>query len=534
MKPFVAPVADILFSLDVVAGARRIPDWDPDLAAELASHFAAFAEGEIAPLDEPGDIQGCRLENGRVRMPYGFRAAYDAWVEQGWPGLTAPEEFGGQGMGSALLAVTSEIFSGACHSLQMVTGLAPGAIRTILAFGTDEQKARMIPPLASGEWLATMCLTEPGAGSDLSRIRCKAGETGGRWRIDGEKIFISGGDQDMSAGILHLVLARTSDDGIRGLSLFLCPSHKADGTRNAVGVARIEEKMGLHASPTCQMVFDGAEAELIGGPGEGLKAMFTLMNHARLDVSLQGAAHAARAFDIARAYAGERVQGRGPDGAPATLDRHADVRRMLDEMDSLALGARAIAHLGLVILEAGEDPDLVEFLTPVAKVFCTEAGMRAAETGAQVLGGYGYLREYRVEQTYRDARITAIYEGANGIHAGALATRGMRVGEGASSFAELIGGIAAETGSEAVAEARGQWIEARETVRTAQDASPLAHDFMQLTGLVLFLAVWARIGAAHETAPEPERYARVATFVARHIPHEIRAAHGRLMAEAAA
>lgn len=534
MKPFAAPVADILFSLNEIAGAKRIADWDADFAGEIAGHFAAFAEGEIAPLDEPGDMQGVRLENDRVRMPDGFGKVYDAYVEQGWPGLTAPEEFGGQGMGGAVAAMVSEIFSGACHSLQMVTGLVPGAIRTILHFGTEGQKARMIPPLASGDWLATMCLTEPGAGSDLSRIRCRATEAGDRWRIDGEKIFISGGDQDLSAGILHLVLARTSDEGVRGLSLFLCRSEKEDGTRNSVTVARIEEKMGLHASPTCQMVFDGAEAELIGKPGEGLKAMFTLMNHARLDVSLQGAAHASRAFDIARAYAAERVQGRRADGEPAKLEDHADVRHMLDRMDALGIGARALAHLALVFLERGENSDLVEFLTPVAKVFCTEAGMEAAELGTQVLGGYGYLREYRVEQTYRDARITAIYEGANGIHAGALASRGLRVGGGADAFADLIVAISDETGSEVLGEAAELWLQARDVVRDASDTSVLARDFMQLTGLVLYLAVWARIGVMNGASPEPERYARIASFVMRRTPHDIRAAHGRLMAEAAA
>jgi alkylation response protein AidB-like acyl-CoA dehydrogenase len=533
MKPFAAPVADILFSLNEIAGAKRIPHWDAEFTGEIAGHFAAFAEGEIAPLDEPGDIQGARLENGRVRLPDGFKQAYKAYVEQGWPGLTAPEQFGGQGMGGAVAAIVSEIFSGACHSMQMVAGLVPGAIRTILHFGTDDQKARMIPPLASGAWLATMCLTEPGAGSDLSRIRCRATETGDGWRIDGEKIFISGGDQDVSDGILHLVLARTSDEGVKGLSLFLCTSKKADGTRNDVSVARIEEKMGLHASPTCQLVFDGAAAELIGKPGDGLRAMFTLMNHARLDVSLQGAAHASRAYDIARSYAAERVQGRGADGQPAKLDGHADVRRMLDRMDALAVGARAIAHLSLVILESGENPDLVEFLTPVAKVLCTEAGMEAAQLGTQVLGGYGYLREYRVEQTYRDARITAIYEGANGIHAGALASRGLRVGNGAEAFADLVSGIAEETSSQAVREALELWAQARNAVREASDTSALAHDFMQLTGQVLFLAVWARIGASSGISPEPERYDRVASFVARRAPHDIRAAFGRLMAEVA-
>lgn len=213
MKPFVAPLDDILFTLTAL-GADRIPDWDADLVAELGSHFAAFAEGEIAPVDEEGDMVGAVLENGRVRMPPCFQPVYRSYVEQGWCGLTAPEEFGGQGMGAAVLGVTSEIFSGANISLQMVTGLVPGAIRTLMHFGTDAQKARNIPPLASGEWLATMCLTEPGAGSDLSRVRTRAVDDGG-WKITGEKIFISGGDQDMSDGVFHLILARTSDDGIK-------------------------------------------------------------------------------------------------------------------------------------------------------------------------------------------------------------------------------------------------------------------------------------------------------------------------------
>lgn len=531
MTPFSAPLEDILFSLNVVSGAPRIPGWDAELAAELGAHFAAFAEGEIAPLDEPGDIQGCRLENGRVRMPDGFAGVYRSYVEQGWPGLTVPEAYGGQGLGAAVLAVTSEIFSGACHSLQMVTGLVPGAVRTLMRFGTEEQKARLIPPLASGAWLSTMCLTEPGAGSDLSRIRCRAERDGGAWRITGEKVFISGGYQDMSEGILHLVLARSGGEGVKGLSLFACASERRDGARNAVQVARIEEKMGLHASPTCQLAFDAAEAELIGEEGAGLAAMFTMMNHARLDVALQGVAHAARARDVAARHAAERVQGRGADGAPATLDAHADVRRMLDEMDALALGARAMAHLPLVLMEAGVAPELVEFLTPVAKVFCTEAGMRAAETGVQVLGGYGYLREYRLEQTYRDARITAIYEGANGIHAVALATRGLK-GPGAEAFAGLIDKIAGETGAPGLPALLARWQEAR--AKVTSDPTALAHDFMQLTAWTLFISLWARIGAAAEQAPRPADYARLARLVPIRFGPDAVAAHARLIASAPA
>ncbi|MBR9843505.1 MAG: acyl-CoA dehydrogenase, partial [Rhodobacteraceae bacterium] len=470
MKPFQAPLDDILFSLTHVAGAPALPDYDADFTAEIGGHFAAFAEGEIAPLDEPGDQQGCKLENGRVHMPDGFGAIYKAYAEQGWPGLTVPESFGGQGLDALMLAVTSEIFSGANHSLQMVTGLVPGAVRTLLRFGTEGQKNRYIPSLASGETLATMCLTEPGAGSDLARVRCRAEKTETGWAISGEKIFISGGDQDMSDRILHLVLARTSDNGIKGLSLFLCPCTRQDESRNAVTVTRIEEKMGLHASPTCQLAFDGAEAELIGKEGQGLMAMFTMMNHARADVALQGVAHAARAYDVASAYAAERVQGRGADGAPATLDQHADVRRMLDEIDSLAMGGRAMTHLACVTMELGNNPDLVEFLTPVAKVFCTEAGMKGADLGIQVLGGYGYLREYRLEQTYRDARITAIYEGANGIHARMLATR-LAQGAPADAFEAFVSSEAETWQDDRIVSALAAWQSMRTDLAAMQDPS---------------------------------------------------------------
>ncbi len=504
MKPFSAPLDDILFSLAHVAGAASLPHWDGELAAEIGGHFAAFAQEQLAPLNEPGDTQGCRLEDGRVVMPAGFKEAFAAYAEQGWTGVTVPEEFGGQGLDATALAITSEIFTGANHSLQMVTGLTPGAVRTVLAFGSEDQQQRYIPDFASGEALATMCLTEPEAGSDLSRIRCKAEKSGNGWRITGEKIFISGGDQDMSAKIHHLVLARTSDDGVKGLSLFMCPAVLAGGSRNTVSVTRIEEKMGLHASPTCQLRFDGAETELVGAEGAGLKAMFTMMNHARVDVALQGVAHAARAADIARTYAAERVQGRGSDGKPVTLDGHADVRRMLDEIDAMALGGRAIAHLALVTVEAGEDPDLAEFLTPIAKVYCTEAGMRATELGMQVLGGYGYLKEYFLEQCYRDVRITAIYEGANGIHERALVTR-LLPGAGGRSFENFLRDNSTLSG-----DCLSIWCAARDAILASEDPSEHAHDFMRLTVETLLQVLWGRMRDKADQHPDPERIARLA------------------------
>ncbi len=496
MKPFKAPVEDILFSLNKVARAPELENWDGELTSEILGHFAAFAEGAIAPLDETGDAEGCQLTDGAVRMPKGFKEAYDELAGGGWQGLTAPEVFGGMEQGHLVAAAVSEVFSGANHAMQMVCNLVPGAISTLLRFGSEAQQQQWIPRLAAGEALSTMCLTEPGAGSDLSRIRCRAEQTANGWAITGEKIFISGGDQNMSEDILHLVLARTGarEKGVKGLSLFLTSKSEAD---NSISITRIEKKLGLHASPTCQMAFDATPAQLVGEEGAGLAAMFTVMNHARIDVSLQGVAHASRAYDIAQSYALERVQGKKPDGSEAVLSDHADVRRMLDEQRSLALGARAMAHITLVELERGENPALVDFLTPLCKVFCTEAGIRAADLGMQILGGYGYLTEYRVSQTWRDARITSIYEGANAIHELATTTRGLRAqgGAGADAFFDLIGDLSRHPD---VLWLRDQWQAARETVLTATDPTGLAHSFTQLTCELFFRAVWARISSVSD------------------------------------
>lgn len=500
MVPFAAPLDDILFSLRHVA---RVED---DLARDVLGHFAQFAEEVLAPLNAVGDAQGARLVDGRVRMPDGFGAAYRALADGGWQGLSAPEAFGGMAQSALMAAAVSEVFSGANHALQMVCGLVPGAIETLRRFGTPAQQAEWIARLASGAVLSTMCLTEADAGSDLARIRCRAVPDGANWRITGEKIFISGGDQDLSEGILHLVLARSGEasNGTRGLSLFLCPAGPD------VRVTRIEEKLGLHASPTCAMLFEGASAQLIGAEGQGLAAMFTVMNHARIDVALQGVAHAARAAQIARAYAMGRVQGRRADGADACLADHTDVVRMLDEQDRLAVGARGMCHITLAELQSGARPALVEFLTPVCKVFGSEAGIRAADLGIQVLGGYGYLTEYGIGQTWRDARITAIYEGANGIHARALATRGLK-GPGADQFADLLVELSGDDTD--LAQARADWCATRNRLRGATDPEAEAHGFMQATGQLMFKAVWARIAAMAAHHPDPERLNRLAEAV---------------------
>ncbi|PIE07502.1 MAG: acyl-CoA dehydrogenase [Rhodobacterales bacterium] len=511
MIPFAAPVDDILFTLDHVAGAPRLPGYDSGMAREIAGHFAAFAEGVIAPIDAPGDREGARLVDGRVTLPAGYRAAFAAFAEQGWTGLTAPEDYGGQGQDGVIGAIVSEIETGASQAFNMLVNLTPGHIRTLMAHGTEDQKARFIPPLAEGRWLGTMCLTEPGAGSDLGQIRTRAVAEGANWRLTGEKIFISGGDQDISENVFHLVLARTGapDEGVKGLSLFACPAVLEDGARNAVRVTRIEEKMGLHAQPTCQLAFDGARAELVGKAEQGLRAMFTLMNHARIDVALQGVAQAARASHIARSYAADRVQGRG-----RTIDHHGDVARMLAEIDAAALGGRAMTHLALVTLEAGDDPWLLECLTPVVKAHCTKAGMRAAETAMQVLGGYGYLEEYRLSQIYRDIRIAAIYEGTNGIHAMALAARLLRLEGGAAldAFARF---IAAQDETPGLARAFAAWKAARAHLDAGADPGPIAMAFLRLTARTLEQAIWARIEAAAAHHPDPARLIRAAAQVAR-------------------
>ena len=498
MFEFKAPKDDILFSLVHVADAARIPSWDSDMAADIIGHFSNLAEGVIAPLNASGDAQGAQLEHGRVRMPDGFKNAYQQLADDGWQGLTAPEEFGGMGVSPVIAAGVSEIFSGANHSLQMVCNLVPGAITTLRRFGTPSQQQDWIPRLASGEALSTMCLSEPGAGSDLSAIRCRATPTETGWQIEGEKIFISGGDQDMSDTILHLVLARTGteEDGIRGLSLFIC------GAQPAISVTRIEDKMGLHASPTCQLRFEAAAADLVGQEGEGLKAMFTLMNHARIDVALQGVAHASRAAQIARTYTAERRQGRTQNGEKAMLADHADVQRMLDEQAILAIGARAMCHIALVELESGTRPALAEFLTPLCKVFGSEAGIKSADLGIQLLGGYGYLREYAVEQHWRDARIAAIYEGANGIHEKTLVTRGLRQGGGADEFAALISELV--DGATTIEPVFTEWQSLRTELSGDQDPLPVAHEFAALSAKLYLQACWHRIGkvAHHHSGAE--------------------------------
>jgi len=491
MTAFRAPLDDILTTQHLLMAGGQIQGYDEETSSAVITEFARFAEDQIAPLNTIGDQIGCHLTAHGVEMPPAFKPVYQHLAEAGWQGLSVPEAYGGMGIDKMTAAGVSEIFSGACHALQMVCNLVPGAVAIVNNYGNDDQKQRFIPPLTQGECLSTMCLTEPGAGSDLSRISCRAEQKGEHWLITGEKIFISGGDQDLSEDILHFVLARTGppEKGLAALSLFACPKH-LDGKTNNVSVLRVEDKLGIHASPTCHMQFDGAQAELIGEEGAGLTAMFTLMNHARLDVALQGVAHAQRAFDLAQQYAEDRKQGRNPDKTPARLNDHSDVKRMLDEQRVLALGGRAMCYYTLNLIEQGNDPDLVEFLTPLCKFFCSETGIRAADLGIQILGGYGYLKDYPIEQIWRDARITAIYEGANGIHARAMVTRNLRLGEGraADHFITMIEQLADHNA--VLNPWINRWKSLRDIIAESNQPDLYGHDFTQLSAHLFFRSLW--------------------------------------------
>lgn len=495
---FKAPVDDILFSLRHLAGARRLPDWEDALAEDLLRHFAELAEQIIAPLNGSGDRQGARLEQGRVHLPDGFVAAYKAIKAGGWQGLSVAERFGGAGASPLIGAGISEIFTAANQAMQMLFALAPGAIRTLEQFGTPTQQETWIPRLASGEWLSTMCLTESHAGSDLSAIQTTARRDGGGWRIDGEKIFISGGDQNLSDGILHVILARSGSqaDGIKGLSLFLAPSG------SGVQVIRLEDKLGIKASPTCHLVFENLRAELVGQEGDGLKAMFAMMNFARIDVALQGVGQAARAAQLARDYARDRRQGRQSDGCPAMLSDHADIKRMLSEQDLLAVTARALSHLAMVEVEKKKKSVLVDVLTPLCKVYGSEAAIRCADLGIQVMGGAGYLRDYPMEQIWRDARATAIYEGANGLHKRTLVTRTLR--QGADAFLAWIAELA--EGNDRLLTMIDAFQDLRESLIVCADPTPHAQDFYAATTTLFESTLRLRLTSVACQHSDPHRF----------------------------
>lgn len=459
---YAAPLADMRFALEEAAGLDRViglPGYeaaDPDLAAAVLSEAARFAEGELAPLNQPGDRTGSILENGVVRTPAGFCEAYQRYVEGGWSGLTADPAYGGQGLPLVLAAPVSEMWNSACMAFALCPLLSLAAIELLQTYGSDAQKQHWLGPLVRGEWTGTMNLTEPQAGSDLGALTTRAVPEGDVYRIAGQKIFITWGDHDLASNIIHLVLARTpgAPPGSRGISLFLVPKFLpgADGRlghRNAVRTLSLEKKLGIHASPTCVLAYEDAIGWRIGEENRGLEYMFTMMNNARLNVGLQGVAIAERAYQAARDFARTRVQGR-PLGAPLAagplpIVHHPDVRRMLLWMRSATEAMRALAYYTAAQTDHARrhpDPEArrralyrAELLIPVTKAWCTDLGVAVASTGIQVHGGMGYIEETGAAQHLRDARIAPIYEGTNGIQANDLVGRKLMRDRGAAAAA---------------------------------------------------------------------------------------------------
>jgi hypothetical protein len=460
--PFQAPVRDLLFALTEIvdigqlAGTEAFADLDRDTMSAVLDAAASFSNDVLAPLNRRGDLEGARYENGRVTAAPGFADAYKLFAEGGWNSLAADPEYGGQGLPKALeLAVFETV-----HAANMAFGLCPmltqGAIEAIHAHGTERQKQLYLPKMIAGEWTGAMNLTEPQSGSDLGAIRTRAEPDGeGGWRLHGQKIFITWGDHDCTDNIVHLVLARLpgAPEGSRGISLFLAPKVLVgeDGGLagpNDLRPGSIEHKLGIHGSPTCVMLFEGAKAELVGQPNNGLAHMFTMMNAARLSVGLQGVAIAERAYQQALEYALDRRQGRSAwtSETNAAIFDHPDVRRMLAGMKARIEAARAICLLTAVsadLANAAASPEAraaaklrEEVLTPIAKAWSTDLGVEIASLGVQIHGGMGFIEETGAAQHYRDARIAPIYEGTNGIQAMDLAGRklGLEDGEGVRSL----------------------------------------------------------------------------------------------------
>jgi alkylation response protein AidB-like acyl-CoA dehydrogenase len=405
----------------VVDGAADRPD--PEVTGAILEEASRFAARHLARLAPVTDREGCRLEHGRVRTAPGHDAAWRAYAESGWAGLTAPEAAGGQALPMAVAAAVQEIMDAENPAFGMLAINARCATRLLARHGDDATRDSWMPELASGRWGATICISEPQAGSDVGRIRARADQdAAGNWTLSGEKCWISYGDHDLTARIGHFALARPrgAAEGTRGLSLFLVPDSRADGGRNKVSVARLEEKLGLHGSPTCALVFDAAEAIPIGPPGRGLPTLFAMIISMRLGVASQGAAVAQAASRVAERYAAERGQGGEISAPPVPISGHAEVRRLLLQMRMRAEAARLLALQSAAWVDAADAGDpaaaaRAALLLPVAKTFCAEAAFANADAGIQILGGAGYVRDWPMERMLRDCRVFTIYEGTSAI-----------------------------------------------------------------------------------------------------------------------
>ncbi|MDP9140572.1 MAG: acyl-CoA dehydrogenase C-terminal domain-containing protein [Pseudomonadota bacterium] len=541
MPAYKAPLRDMRFLLNEVfaypkhyAELSNGKDADPDTVNAILDEAAKFCEEVLSPLNLSGDEEGCRLQDGKVTTPKGFKDAYEQFVAGGWQGLSHPSEFGGQGMPMSLGLLKSEMMGTANWSFTMYPGLSLGAMNTVLQHASDELKAIYMPPLTEGRWTGTMCLTEPQCGTDLGQVKAKAEpQADGSYRITGTKIFISAGEHDLTENIVHIVLARLPDApaGTRGISLFIVPKMQVNadgsvGAGNNVVCSALEHKMGIRASATAVLNFDGAIGYMIAEPNKGLEAMFTFMNTARIGTAVQGVAHAELSFQGALAYAKERRSMRAlrgkqePDKVADAIIHHADVRRMLLTQKAFAEGGRAMIYFaaqyadhmtnGIIENDAAKYKlwdDKLGFFTPILKGFLTEMGLEAANLGMQVFGGHGYIKEHGMEQIARDARIATLYEGTTGIQAldllgrkVLLGTRGKVVRE----FTGMIGKFALEHMGNAklrgfatqLARHAAEWnvLTMRVMLMARKDrevVSAASHHFLMYSGYVTMAYFWA-------------------------------------------
>ena len=477
MTPYTPPTQDQLLAIRVNAGIEEIArsekfaHAEADLVEAIVEGVGQFAAGEFAPLNRVGDLEGAKLENGVVRLPDGFKEAYDGYVEQGWNSIASPTEFGGQGLPFTLGCNVLENLGAANMAFNLLPMLSVGAIEALEHHGSADQQAKYLPDLVSGKWSGTMNLTEPAAGSDVGALRSTAepitdGEHAGKYKITGQKIYITWGDHELAENIIHLVLARLPDapEGTRGISLFVVPKYhvNADGSlgpRNDLRPVSLEHKLGINASPTCVMSYgdnDECIGELVGAENRGLMAMFTMMNNARINVGNQGNQIAERATQQAMAYAADRVQSAragSPDKTPIAIIEHPDVRRMLLRMKALTEGVRALLYYCAGQVDRGtignaDAKNRAEILVPLLKAWGTDVGVEVSGIGIQIHGGMGFVEETGAAQHWRDSRIAPIYEGTNGIQAADLVTRKLGL-DGGDPMIALFEEIIRDAGDEA-------------------------------------------------------------------------------------
>ena len=511
--PYRAPVSEFGFLLDHVVGfsavqqTERFAEATDDTVLAVLTEAGKMCDEVLAPLQRNGDLHPAVLENGVVRASPGYAEGYNAIAEGGWVAITADPEHGGMGLPLTVATAVNEMMSGACLSLQLNPLLTQGQIEALEHHADDAMRALYLPKLISGEWSGTMNLTEPQAGSDVGALSSKAEpKDDGTYAITGQKIYISWGDTDFVDNVCHLVLARLPDGapGTRGISLFMVPKYlpKDDGTpgeANSLRVVSLEHKMGLHGSPTAVMEFDGAKGWLVGAPHKGMAAMFTMMNNARLGVGVQGIGSAEGAYQAALEYALDRKQGKTPVEGPGGIVDHADVRRMLLTMKAEIFASRAIALACAVALDMGRatgDADWnarAAFLTPIAKAFGTDVGCRVSDMGVQVHGGMGFIEETGAAQFFRDVRVTAIYEGTNGIQAMDLVGRKMMDGgEQAYGLLEEIQSLSESARTSHATLAEPVW-QAAETLREATEWMVGQEMNDRFAGSVPYLGAFARV-----------------------------------------